>query len=107
MGAVTPVVIEAGDEDVEMVDAFSLDGRMYQVPAEPPVGLALLYLTTLREHGESMANQQLLEETLGGEAFRALMRSRSVKADHLKAVIRVVLPLVLGGLESDPNSASG
>lgn len=100
-----PIVIESSSDEVEMVDLFTIDGRAYQVPASPPAGLALLYLKQYRDHGEEIANLSLLEAALGDEAFNALMRSSAEKT-HLGQVMKVVAQLTLGGLESDPNSAS-
>lgn len=101
----TPIVIESDEQPAEMVDLFTIDGRTYQVPAQPAAGLALLYLKQYRDHGEEIANLSLMEAVLGDEAFNALMRKG--KRDHIAQVMKVVGQLTLGGLESDPNSASG
>jgi hypothetical protein len=103
-----PIEIVSAPEDaeVEMVDLFSIDGRMFQVPARPPFSLALRAISTAREQGNGMAELMILEEVVGPEAWEALCNAKGVTGAQIGRLANAVSKLVLGGLEDEPSGNS-
>lgn len=98
----------ASADEVELVDLFSIDGKVYQVPAKPRLNVALRYLDEMRRRGEIFAGMKLLEDLLGDEGFKALMEYDGLTSENLNAVLKVASELALGSLEEpDPKSGGG
>lgn len=97
------------EEKADMVDLFSIDDKVYQVPAKPRVNVALKYLTNVKELGNAVAEMQLLEDLLGEEGYRALSEFDGLTAADLSAVSEAAARLVLGALEDagEGNGESG
>lgn len=93
------LVSSGGGEQVEMVDLFSIDGTVYQVPAKPRVNVALQFLNDLRTQGEAMANMLMLEKLLGAEGYKALSTYDALTPENLRAVTDAAAKLTLGMLE--------
>lgn len=90
--------LDARDADgEELVPLFKLDGHVYTIPANPPAGFALKYLSALK-HGvqPDAAAGQLLEDMLGEAAFAAMATSPKVKITDFATVMEIVKTRVLG-----------
>src|SRR5882757_3140203 len=87
-------------EEISMVDLFSLDGEMFQIPEKPKVNVALKYLKIARIQGPDMAAGWLLEELLGTEAYEALMNFDDLTTDQLETVMMVAQEVTLGAMEA-------
>jgi hypothetical protein len=87
-------------DDAATVELFSIDGRMYTMPANPPAGVILAYLRTLRTQGEEFANVELLETLIGAEAYTALTSCPTLRAEDLRAIMEVVSDHSLGLLRA-------
>jgi hypothetical protein len=93
---------------VEMIDLFSIDGVMYQMPAKPRVNIALQYLNDARTVGPEAAQMMLLEKMLGEKGYKALSEYDDLTADNLTEIMAVVQKHTMGALENaGGNSESG
>src|SRR6185312_1432059 len=92
------------DSPPEMMDLFSIDEVMYQVPAKPRVNIALKYLDNLRRMGPVIADMMLLEELIGTEAYQALSNYEDLKGSDLKTITDTVVRLTLGAMEDEDDA---
>lgn len=93
------IEIDSNEVNTEVKDLFSLDGRVYTMPAEVPASVALQFLHISRTEGETAAISWVMEEVLGTEAYDALRNCRALKPHQLRAVIKVVTDEVMGVME--------
>lgn len=107
-GEFVPIVIASrpADAEVKMVKLFEIDGRDYQVPAEPDAGLALQVIEDTAAHGEVVANMLMLKKVIGADGFQALKDCGALKGAHLAQLSEAVTKLVLGALEDDDEGNS-
>lgn len=92
----------------ELVELFTLDGRVFSIPAKPRVSVALRYLWHARQYGEDRAAAELLEALLGAEGFEALVNYDDLTAEQFQAVLDAAQKVTLGALEdAKGNSGSG
>lgn len=75
---------------------FSVNGKDYSAPADPPAGVTLAYLDELRANGGVSANAVLLELMLGNEGYMALRTHPTLKVTDLNKVIERVTNIVVG-----------
>lgn len=75
---------------------FSVNGKDYTAPADPPAGVTLAFLDELRTNGGISANTLLLELMLGREGFMALRSHPTLKVDDLNKVIQRLSDIVTG-----------
>ncbi len=80
------------------VPVFSLDGRVYTIPAEIPGWLALQVLHRMRTEGEHVAISWALEELLQ-EGYHALLAYKGLTTGELKAVLGAVQKRLMGAME--------
>ena len=99
----TVELTSAPPEDAEQVELFSIDGKAYTMAANPPAGVILAYLRTLRTQGEEFANIELLETMIGAEAYTALTTCPSLRAEDLRAILEIVSDHSLGLLRAGGN----
>lgn len=88
-------------EPEEMLDLFSIDDVMYQVPARPQVNIALQYLNNLRRMGPVVADMVLLEQLVGEKAYKALSEYKDLMPGDLAKITDTVVSLTLGAMEED------
>lgn len=95
--------------EVEKVELFSIDGKVYEVPAKPPLTVALKYLTEMRTLGSGFAEMALLERLLGEEGYTALLGFDELTPEVFGQVVDAATELALGLLEDKPegNDDSG
>jgi hypothetical protein len=93
------IEIVTDESPAEMMDLFSIDGRVYQIPASVSASMALRVLDNARREGMESAMSKALEELLGEEAYQALLECRSLKTEHLQQIMDVVQVHVMGDLE--------
>lgn len=84
----------------QMVDLFSIDGTVYQMPVQVSAGLALGYMKLVRTHGQEAAMGWAMERVLGTEAYDALINCEELKPEDLEAVMQVVHENVMGAVEA-------
>lgn len=84
----------------EMVDLFSIDGRMYQMPVKVGANVALGYMKMARTHGQDVAMGWAMEKVLGTEAYDALANCDDVSPDDLESVMKVVHTNIMGAVEA-------
>jgi hypothetical protein len=92
---------------VAMVDLFSIDGTVYQMPAKPKAHVALQYLVDLRDEGPLMAEMRLMERLLGVDGYRALASWEHLAPEDLAAIQAEAQRLALGALEDPQGNGSG
>lgn len=86
--------------DRQMVDLFSIDGQVYQMPVQVGANIALGYMKLVRTHGQEAAMGWALERVLGEDAYNALMTCDEVEPEDLEAIMKAVLENVMGAVES-------
>jgi hypothetical protein len=84
----------------EMVDLFSIDGQVYQMPVRVGAGIALGYMKLVRTHGQEAAMGWAMEKVLGTEAYDALINCDELEPADLEAVMSVVHDNVMGAVEA-------
>lgn len=90
--------------DRQMVDLFSIDGQVYQMPAKVGANIALGYMKLVRTHGQEAAMGWALERVLGSEAYDALMSCDEVEPEDLEAIMKAVHENVMGSVEAGKGS---
>ena len=93
------IELKSAPVDRKMVDLFSIDGNVYQMPAKVGANVALGYMKIARTHGQEAAMGWALERVLGTAAYDALMGCDEVEADDLEAIMKVVHENVMGAVE--------
>jgi hypothetical protein len=92
----------------EMVDLFSIDDVVYQVPARPRVNVALQYLENMRTVGVVVAEMMLIEKLVGEKGYKALCDYDELRPEDMSAISDAVVKLTLGALENNSgNDDSG
>lgn len=84
----------------EMVDLFSIDGQVYQMPAKVGAGVALGYMKLARTHGQEAAMGWAMEKVLGTQAYDALRDCDELEPEDLEAIMQVVHDNVMGVVEA-------
>jgi len=82
-----------------MVDLFSIDDRVYQMPAKVGANVALGYMKLVRTHGQDAAMGWALEQVIGEDGYTALMNCPDVEPEDLEAIMKVVHENVMGAVE--------
>lgn len=80
---------------VPMEPAFTVDGRVFSVPAEVPAQVAIRYMDHCRKKGENWGLSWLLEKVLGGPAYEAVLEL-DLEDEELIAIAKIVQSKVLG-----------
>lgn len=84
---------------IEMEDVFSIDGRVFQMPARVTTNTALIYMRMVRKQGEEAAISWAVERVLGEDAYVALMNCESLTKDQLGQVMEIVKTKLLGAVD--------
>lgn len=93
------IELKSSPIDRKMIDLFSIDGTVYQMPVKVGANIALGYMKLVRTHGQEAAMGWALEKVLGTEAYDALMGCDEVEPDDLEAIMKAVLDNVMGTVE--------
>lgn len=101
-----PSAKTAEEEDVEMVDLFYLDDDVYQIPKNPPAGVALEYLRISRQESPDAGAHWLLEEALGEDGYQALTNHPTLDHATLVRILDVVRDHYLGEKGAGPTRRS-
>jgi hypothetical protein len=102
-----PLRLNSTDEfEVGTIALFYIDDVEYRIPDRFPASLALRYLKRLREVGEEAAVGWMLEDTIGTEAYEALMGYDKLTDENMEHIMKVVSKLLLGSLEAPKGSSS-
>ncbi len=96
---------DRGEE--EMVDLFSIDGVVYQMPAAPRANIALQYLVDLKDQGPMLAEMRLMEALVGEEGYRALAGFPDLDRESMRAITRDAAMRTLGALEVHEGNGEG
>lgn len=81
---------EVDEKEVETIDIFKLDGKVYSAPKEMPFSVALEYMEAQAEQGPDAAVFFMLKNVLGHEAFDALKKNRNLTAEQFQEVVEAV-----------------
>jgi len=84
----------------DMVDLFSIDGTVYQMPVRIGAGVALGYMKMVRTKGQDIAMGWALEQVLGEAAYTALSECEDLQPEDLEAVMKAVHENVMGAVEA-------
>lgn len=105
--AVVDLVSTSDGPAPDLVDLFSIDGKMYQIPAKVRANQGLKFLWLAKTKDEQTAGIVMLEELVGSEGFQALMNYDQLKPEHLEQIITAVVTVLLGAVEDEKDSARG
>jgi hypothetical protein len=94
------IELKSRTEDRPMVDLFSIDGTVYQMPVKIGAGIALGYMKLVRTHGQEAAMGWAMEKVLGTDAYDALINCEDLDPEDLEAVMSVVHDNVMGAVEA-------
>jgi hypothetical protein len=94
------IELKSAPVDRKMVDLFSIDGTVYQMPAKVGANLALGYMRLARTHGQEAAMGWALEKVIGTDGYTALMACDELEPTDLEAVMQVVHDNVMGAVEA-------
>lgn len=83
------------------VDAFEINGVMYQISTQPKVNTALRYLHISRTQGAEAGIDYMLGVLLGDEGYEALMGFDDLTQESLEQVITIASKIMAGAVE-DP-----
>lgn len=81
---------EDAANEIETVELFKLDDKVYSVPKEVSAGVSLEYLERQSEEGPDAAIYFIMKKLLGEEAFNALKSHPNLKKDQLEQVMAAV-----------------
>lgn len=76
------------DVEVESVDIFKLDGKVYTAPKALPFSVALEYMEAQVEHGPDAAVFLMIKNVLGKDAFDALKKNRNLTQEQFQEIIQ-------------------
>jgi hypothetical protein len=84
------------------VVVFSIDGKDYSVPENPPAGILLSYVDAIRQHGagSGAAEAVMLDLMLGTEGYAALRSYPDLTLKDLARVITKVTGILNGPMET-------
>lgn len=77
---------ERGEQDVEMIHAFTLDGTEYFMPKVVPYSLAVKSFDLAAREGEAKAIAYQLVTLLGETGYQALIGFRDIDPEQFKQV---------------------
>lgn len=89
----TTIEIPSGDSvaEEEREPLFTLDGVEYTIAKRIPPNQFMAYLRDLRDGDSAEAAQaKLLDRLIGRRAMNALAECRTLRPEHLKALMKVV-----------------
>lgn len=90
---------EVDEKDVESVDIFKLDGKVYSAPKNMPFSTALEFMEAQVEQGPDAAVFMMLKAVLGQEAFDALKKNKNLTEEQFQEVVSRVEEHLLAGEE--------
>jgi len=84
------------------VVVFSIDGKDYSVPENPPAGILLEFMAAVREHGagSGAAEAVMLDRMLGTDGYQALQSHPDLTITDLANVIAKVTAIFNAAMES-------
>lgn len=92
---------ERGSDEVEVIHAFSIDGKQYFMPTSVPFHMATKSLDIAANQGEAAAMAYQLRALLGQEGYRALMDFEDIEEDDFLKISdlanRIIMSSYTGG----------
>jgi hypothetical protein len=95
---------EKEETPADRIPVFSIDGTVYDMPAEIKPHVALKYLWMLRQNNADYASAWLMETVLGKEGFEALSNFEGLTPKQFNAIRDIVQEKAMGATE-DPGKA--
>ena len=110
MKPITPVHIEADDEDVEeseieMVHAFSIGDEDYYVPAVVPPSITAQYLVDVNR-GDSEQAMAAALATYFGDGLEALAQSTKVTDKQMASIMGMASEVLMGAFNKSLGKSS-
>lgn len=94
--------------DTTRIPLFSIDGKVYTIPAHPPmtVGLAVQHISADDSVpfgiAVSRANRHMLTALLGAEGYQDLITCKQITREAFGKIVGICTGVVMGELEDDP-----
>lgn len=94
------------DDPSDLVQVFELDGVPYYIAKQPPASAVLRFMRSAREHGDTYAMQEMLEQLIGPENYRALEACPTLTMEQWSTITQIVSKYTVGLFEA-VNQGSG
>ncbi len=89
----------AGDEDVEMIHVFSIDGTDYYMPTSVPFVHAVKSMDIAGSEGEAAAVRYQLKTMLGDEGYAALIGFEGIQEADFRAICDLANKIIMTSQE--------
>lgn len=86
---------ERGEDDVPMIEAFSVDGVSYFMPREVPFAVVVKSLDIAAHQGEAAAVAYQLETLLSPDGYRALFGFKDIDRDQFEQVADLAAAIIM------------
>jgi len=87
-------------KEVELVEAFTINGEPFYIPNQTRLNLFLEYSALRRKEGDESASVWLTEQMLGEENYKKLCSYDGITEEQFKAIMNEVRLIVLGETEA-------
>lgn len=87
---------EKEQEEPEMVDLFTLDGKTYSIPNVERPMTGIRYLHIARTQGLGYAEAWLGAEVMGREMYEILLDIKSLNPEDLNAIMKITREIAYG-----------
>jgi hypothetical protein len=94
------------DDASDLALLFELDGTPYYIAKNPPASAVLRYMRSAREQGDSYAMQELLENLIGADNYRALEACPTLTMEQWGVITSIAAKYTIG-LFQTATAASG
>lgn len=88
------------DDVSDLVKLFELDGVDYYIAKHPPASAVLRFLRSSREHGESYAMHELVEQLIGPDNYRALEECPTLTMEQWGTICQIAAKYTVGLFKS-------
>lgn len=82
-------------------DLFEIDGVAYSIPVEVHGSMALEAMRLTREKGEVWATDWVMEQMIGAEGYKALIKCKTATKAEVTAIQKVIREKVFGEQEEE------
>ena len=94
------------EPEAERIPVFSIDDKVYTMPAEVKPHVGLRYLWMLKQDGADHAGAWLMEQVLGVDGFKALAEYEPLTKQQFVGIQTIIRDHTLGSVESGGKDTS-
>jgi hypothetical protein len=93
-------------EPERRIPAFSIDGKVYTLLANPRMNQGMRYVHIARKQGSEYAGDYLLEMLLGEEGYEALMSFDGLDEKDVEAILTAATRIIAGAVDAPKGKPS-